>query len=223
MRDSIVQDPCQGRHSTAYILQEVTENKRLLWKEYESLRRDVDFLHEKLRRQEDDMLRQLSMCQEVKRSQDRNAKMLEGILSNQQSHSLERTRTMSDTLGLQRDLLQIRAEIVDLKENIRILERNLNVAVSIPKDEDEQVKPLAQRKKTTELASSSDTASQLSLSDISSEDTSYSLNDTAPSKGLRATTEHSSQGKKTRTILDDFSDDLDEVCGSPPELNFSDL
>nr|DBA17741.1 TPA: hypothetical protein GDO54_016069 [Pyxicephalus adspersus] len=54
--------------STTSILQEVNESKRLLWKEYESLRRDTDYLHQRLRRQEDDLLRQISEGQELRRA-----------------------------------------------------------------------------------------------------------------------------------------------------------
>ncbi|MEE6495210.1 hypothetical protein FKM82_001981 [Ascaphus truei] len=119
-RDPLEQSP--GQCCTASIIQEVNENKRLLWKEYESLRKDIDYLHQRLRtgglcypfsfrpagRQEDDMLRQLSEGQEVKRAQDRNAKVLEGLLSSHHTQTVELNRTRSDTQGVQRDLLQIR-------------------------------------------------------------------------------------------------------------------
>ncbi|XP_075472256.1 coiled-coil domain-containing protein 159 isoform X2 [Ascaphus truei] len=225
-RDPLEQSP--GQRCTASIIQEVNENKRLLWKEYESLRKDIDYLHQRLRRQEDDMLRQLSEGQEVKRAQDRNAKVLEGLLSSHHTQTVELNRTRSETQGVQRDLLQIRSMIGDINEDVRILEGKV-YAHSVGKDRTERAKPTVRKKKSIRSSSSGeDTASQISLGDISSEDTSYSLDVPAPSYGSRDQSSASrgvGSRDKTRSSLnvDDFSDDLDGLPDSPPELNFSDL
>ncbi|XP_018113813.1 uncharacterized protein LOC108714265 isoform X2 [Xenopus laevis] len=228
LRDSSARETYHGQHSTASIMQEITENKRLLWKECESLRRDIDFLQQRFRRQEDDMLRQLSEGQEVKRMQERNTKMLEGIVSNHQANTMDLNRTRSDTQDLQRCLLQIRGEIGELKDNLRILERKINDPSSVQRVRSEKSKPSIRKKKSIKMPSSSstdDTASQLSLADISSEETSYSLDLPVSAHGSSGSNEHNSRDKKTRSILieDDFSDDLDELSDTPPELNFSDL
>ncbi|KAE8609919.1 hypothetical protein XENTR_v10011947 [Xenopus tropicalis] len=227
LRDYSAREPYHGQHSSSSIIQEMTENKRILWKECESLRRDIDFLHQRFRRQEDDMLRQVSEGQEVKRMHERNAKMLEGIVSNHQTNSVELNRTRSDTQELQRCLLQIRGEIRELKDNLRILEQKINDEYSVQRARSEKSKSSVRKKKSTRmpsLSSADDTASQLSLGDISSEETSYSLDLPVSARGSSSSNKHSSR-EKTRSILieDDFSDDLDGLSDSPPELNFSDL
>ncbi|XP_072276724.1 coiled-coil domain-containing protein 159 [Pyxicephalus adspersus] len=133
--------------STTSILQEVNESKRLLWKEYESLRRDTDYLHQRLRRQEDDLLRQISEGQELRRAHFGSA-------------------------------------IGDLKEEVRVLEGKLSVG---PAKVDKIERPRFTRKpasKSPSLSSLEDAQSQLSLADISSEDTSYSLGVPTVSRGM---------------------------------------
>lgn len=206
--------------STSSILQEVNENKRLIWKEYESLRRDTDYLHQRLRRQEDDLLRQLSEGQELKRAQERNACALEGLLSSHEMQRQELSRTRSDTQNVQRDLLQIRSAIGDLKEEVRLLEGKFLVR---PAKAERGGRPRSARKsasKTSSLSSLEDVQSQLSLADISSEDTSYSLGVPTFSKGSR---DGSSRKRHSDLSDSDPSDDLGDLSDSPPELNFSDL
>ncbi|KAM4641373.1 coiled-coil domain-containing protein 159 [Discoglossus pictus] len=231
VRDPPMREPSPGQRSTASIVQEVNENKRLLWKEYENLRRDTDYLHQRLRRQEDDMLRQLSEAQEVKRAQDRNAKMLEGLLSSQQTQTMELNRTRTETQEVQRDLLQIRSAIGDLKEDMRILEGKV-YAQPVRSDRTERAKPALRKKKTVQSSSPSseeDYVSHISLADISSEDTSYSFNLPTTSHGSkeRSIPSHgrSSRDQKTRSSLqlDDFNDDLGGLSDTPSELSFSDL
>lgn len=208
--------------SASSILQEVNEHKRLLWKEYESLRRDTDYLHQRLRRQEDDILRQISDGQEMKRAQERNACALEGLLSTHQMQTQELNRTRSDTQIVQRDLLQIRSAIGDLKEEVRILEGKVSVR---PAKADRAGPPRSARKpisKSPSLSSLEDAQSQLSLADISSEDTSYSLSVPTVSRGSR----DKSSVRKTHSDLSNSNPsdgDLDDLSDSAPELNFSDL
>ncbi|CAH2310561.1 Hypothetical predicted protein [Pelobates cultripes] len=227
-RDSPTRDTSSALRSTASIIQEVNENKRILWKEYESLRRDMDYLHQRLRRQEDDLLRQLSESQDVKRAQERNAKMLEGLLSTQQTHTMDVNRTRMDTQGVQRDLLQIRSSISELKEDMQILEGKVyrHSARS-----DRGGKPVTRKKKPVKSqspSSSEDSSSQVSLADISSEDTSYSLGIPPASRGSneKSSTSHGVGSRNKTTSIpngDGLSDDLDGLSDSPPELNFSDL
>ncbi|KAM4720844.1 coiled-coil domain-containing protein 159 [Rhinophrynus dorsalis] len=227
LRDSPTRELSAGQRSTASLVQEVNENRRLLWKEYESLRRDTDFMHQRLRRLEDDLLRQLSEGQEMKRAQDRNTKMLDGLLSNQQTQTLELTRARSDTQEVQRDLLQIRSAIGDLKEDMRVLEGKV-YAHSVRKDRPERAKPVTRKKKSIKSSSPSsgeDSASHISLADISSEDTSYSLDFPAPSHGFKdkSSFSHGQRNSSSNLHEEDLSDDLQGLSDSPPELNFSDL
>ncbi|XP_063795473.1 uncharacterized protein LOC134957458 isoform X2 [Pseudophryne corroboree] len=225
VRDSPARASSPSLRSTASILQEVNENKRLIWKEYESLRRDTDYLHHRLRRQEDDLLRQLSEGQELKRAQDKNAMALERLLSSDQIHAQELDRVTSNTQGVQRDVLQIRSAISDLKEDVRIVEGKIS-GHKVKSDRSEPRRS-ARRQKVSKSPSSSsadDAGSQISLGDISSADTSYSLGVPDVSKGSREKSS-SSKERRTRSSLSDLnlSDDLDGLSDSPPELNFSDL
>ncbi|XP_068098624.1 coiled-coil domain-containing protein 159 isoform X2 [Hyperolius riggenbachi] len=211
--------------STSSVLQEVNENKRLIWKEYESLRRDMDYLHQRLRRQEDDLLRHLSDGQELKRAQERNTSALEGLKCSHQMQVQEVSRTRSDTQDMQRNLLQIRSMIADLKEEMRHLEGKRSARTS-RSDRVERTKSARKQKvsKSTSLSSSEDEHSQLSLADISSEETSYSLSVPTVSRGSRDRSSHSREWRTNSNQSDkDVSDDLDEFSDSPPELNFSDL
>ncbi|XP_075037741.1 coiled-coil domain-containing protein 159 [Mixophyes fleayi] len=218
VKDSPVRVSSPSLRSTASILQEVNENKRLIWKEYESLRRDTDYLHQRLRRQEDDLLHQISEGQELKRAQEKNAMAVERLLCSHQTHTQELDRVTLNTHGVQRDLLQIRSAISDLKEDVRIVEGKVS-AHKVKSDRSEQRRS-ARRHKISKSSSSEDTRSQISLGDISSEDTSYSLGVPDVSGGSRAT---SGRDRKTRSSLSDLSDDLEGLSDSPPELNFSDL
>ncbi|KAM9326878.1 uncharacterized protein PAF06_003120 [Gastrophryne carolinensis] len=225
IREAPPRVPSPSLRSTTSILQEVHENKRLIWKEYESLRRDTDYLHQRLRRQEDDMLRQLSEGQELKRAQERNTSALEGLLSSHQMQTQDINRARSDTQNVQKELLQIRLVIGELKEEVRILEENLSVQ-STRSDRAERPKPARKQRgsKTPSLSSSEDAQSQLSLADISSEDPSYSFSVPTVSRGSREKSSRSRERKTGRHLSDsDSSDDLGGLSDSPPELNFSDL
>uniref|UniRef100_A0A8C5Q0Y1 Uncharacterized protein n=1 Tax=Leptobrachium leishanense TaxID=445787 RepID=A0A8C5Q0Y1_9ANUR len=228
-RDVPSRDAGCALRSTASVLQEVNESKRALWSEFESLRRDMDYLHQRLRRQEEDLLRQLAESQDVKRAQDRNAKVLEGVLSGQQTHTMDITRARTETQDVQRDLLQIRSSISELKDDVRVLEDQIHRHGA---RSGRAANPASRKKKPVESPSPSsedDSSPQVSLADISSEDTSCSLGVCAASyvskdKSSSSRRELRSQEKTTSTLNgDDLSDYLDQLSDSPPELNFSDL
>ncbi|XP_053325576.1 golgin subfamily A member 6-like protein 26 [Spea bombifrons] len=227
-RDSSAGASGSGQRSIVGVIQEVNENKRLLWKEYESMRRDTDYLNQRLRQQEEDMLQQISDSQEVKRAQDRTAKMLEEILSSQQMQRAEVSRTRSDTHGIQRDLLQIRSSIGELKEDVRILEGKVYTH-SARRERTEKAKSKRSKKGTTfsSPSSSEDSASQINLADISSDDTSSSLDIPSVSRGSKGKSSSHKLGSRKKTTIflkeGDLSDDLDGLSDSPPELSFNDL
>ncbi|XP_040264129.1 uncharacterized protein LOC120979431 isoform X2 [Bufo bufo] len=222
LEDRVRDSASPSLRSAASILQEVNETKRLIWKEYESLRRDTDYMHQRLRRQEDDLLRQISGGQELKRAQEKNATELERIRSSHQAQTQELDRVRSDAQGMQRDLLQIRSAIGDLKENVRILEGE----VSAPRARSERPahRRSGRRQELSRSASSSsaeDARSWISLADISSEDSSsYSLSAAAAAEVSRASREKSSASGDGRS---QHNHDLDDLSDSAPELNFSDL
>ncbi|XP_069837345.1 coiled-coil domain-containing protein 159 isoform X2 [Dendropsophus ebraccatus] len=224
VRESSNRGSSPSLRSASSILQEVNETKKLIWKEYESLRRDTDYMHQRLRRQEDDLMRQISDGQELKRAQEKNSMALERILSSHQTQTLELDRARSDTQSVQRDLLQIRSSIRDLMENVRILEGKCS-AHRVRSDRPERRRSERRQKLSRSESSSSvdDLRSRISLADISSEDTSYSFSGTAEiSRGSREKSS-TSRDRKSRSNRDLSDNDLDDLSDSAPELNFSDL
>ncbi|XP_066454069.1 coiled-coil domain-containing protein 159 [Eleutherodactylus coqui] len=222
VRDSATRGSSPSLRSAASILQEVNETKRLIWKEYECLRRDSDYMRQRLRRQEDDVLRQISEGQELKRVQEKNATALERILSSHQAQTQEMDRTRSDTQSLQRDLQHIRSAIGELRENVRSLEGK--VCAQRARSQRPERRLSARRRELSRSSSSSsdDDRSQICLADISSEDTSYSFGAAAEvSRASREQSIASKNGSRRSALSDD--DGLDEPSDSGPELNFSDL
>ncbi|KAG9469725.1 hypothetical protein GDO78_019801 [Eleutherodactylus coqui] len=223
VRDSATRGSSPSLRSAASILQEVNETKRLIWKEYECLRRDSDYMRQRLRRQEDDVLRQISEGQELKRVQEKNATALERILSSHQAQTQEMDRTRSDTQSLQRELQHIRSAIGELRENMRSLEGKVCAQRARRQRPERRLSARRRELSRSSSSSSDDDRSQICLADISSEDTSYSFG--AAAEVSRASREQSiaSKNGSRRSALSDDDGDLDESSDSGPELNFSDL
>ncbi|XP_056389074.1 myosin-2 heavy chain, non muscle-like isoform X2 [Hyla sarda] len=223
VRDSTTRVSSPSLRSAASVLQEVNETKKLIWKEYESLRRDTDYMHQRLRRQEDDVMRQISDGQELRRAQEKNAAALERILSGHQTQTQELERARADTQGVQRDLLLIRSSIRDLMENVRILEGKVHTNRA-PSNRPERRRSGRRRELSrSESSSEDDLRSRISLADISSEETSYSFSAAAEiSRGSREKSSTSRDGK-SRSDRDLDDQDLSDLTDSAPELNFSDL
>lgn len=148
-------------------------------------------------------------------------------MSSHQTQTQELDRARTDSQGVQRDLLQIRSAIQDLKENVRILDGKVP-AHKTRSDRPDRRRSERRQELSRSPSSSSveDVRSRISLADISSEDTSYSFSaDLEVSRGFKEKSSTSKEEKSRSNLSDhDLSDhDLDDLSDSAPELNFSDL
>ncbi|XP_069498477.1 rho GTPase-activating protein gacN-like isoform X4 [Ambystoma mexicanum] len=78
LREQVLEIPdrgmTRGQSSVTTLIEEVNQSKRTVWKECESVRREIDQMKQKIRRQEEDLLHQISDSQESRRGHDRNSK-----------------------------------------------------------------------------------------------------------------------------------------------------
>ncbi|KAM4022835.1 coiled-coil domain-containing protein 159 isoform 2-T3 [Anomaloglossus baeobatrachus] len=224
VRDSTTYGSSPSLRSAISISQEMNETKRLIWKEYQSLRRDADYMHQKLRRHEDDLQQQISEGQELKQAKEKQGTVLERILRSHEVHTQELARARADAQGAQRDVLQLRSVIGDLLDDVKILEGKVSVhRARGDRTDHRRCRQRPELSRSLSSSSAEDEHSQISLADISSEDTSYSLG-AAPTVS-RDSREKSSTSRDGKSRSDrDLSDhDLDDLSDSAPELNFSDL
>ncbi|XP_073499699.1 coiled-coil domain-containing protein 159 [Phyllobates terribilis] len=208
--------------SAISISQEMSETKKLICKELESLLRDTDYMHQRLRRQEDDLRQHITDGQELMRTQERHGAVLERIQSCHQVQTQELERVRSDTQGAHREIQRISLAIGDLQEDVSVLERK--ASLNRTRSERPDHRRCRQRQELSRSVSSSsadDDYSQISLADISSEDTSLSLGAAAAAVS-RESREKSTTSRDGRS-RSDSDHDLDELSDSAPELNFSDL
>ncbi|XP_073400541.1 coiled-coil domain-containing protein 159 [Dendrobates tinctorius] len=224
VRDSTTCGSSSSLRSATSISQEMSETKRLICEEFESLRRDTDHMRQRLRRQEDDLRQHITGGQELLRTQEKHGAVLERIQSSHQVQTQELERARSDTQRVQREIMQLSLTIGDLLDDMRTLEKKVHRASSAQPDHRRcRQRPALSR--SVSSSSADDDYSQISLADISSEDTSSSLG--AAATFSRASREKSSTSgeRRSRSNRDhDLNDhELDELSDSAPELNFSDL
>ncbi|XP_077133199.1 coiled-coil domain-containing protein 159 isoform X2 [Ranitomeya variabilis] len=222
VRDSTTCASSPSLRSAVSISQEMNETKRLMCKEFESLRRDSDYTRQRLRRQEDDLRQHITDGQELLRTQEKHGAALERIQSSHQVQTQELERARSDTQRAQREIVQLRSAMGDLLDDVRILEGKVHRASSAQPDH-RYCRQSRELSRFVSTSSADDDFSEISLADISSEDTSYSLG--AAATVSRESREKSSTSKEGRIQSNhDLSDqDLGELSDSAPELNFSDL
>ncbi|XP_069594115.1 coiled-coil domain-containing protein 159 isoform X3 [Ranitomeya imitator] len=224
VRDSTTCGSSPSLRSAVSISQEMNETKRLMCKEFESLRRDSDYTRQRLRRQEDDLRQHITDGQELLRTQEKHSAALERIQSSHQVQTQELERARSDTQRAQREIVQLRSAMGDLLDDVRILEGKVHRASSAQPDH-RRCRQSRELSRSVSSSSADDDYSQISLADISSEDTSYSLGAAAAATVSRESREKSGTSREGRSRSEhDLSDhDLGELSDSAPELNFSDL
>ncbi|XP_029474794.1 centlein-like [Rhinatrema bivittatum] len=218
----------QEQPPSSHLKQDLAESKRILWQECEGLRREISHIKQDLRRQEEDLLRQISDSHEMKRLQDRNHKMLQEVMSSYQSHAVDLKRTKLESEEREQELQALRTELINIKEEMKHFYRDDKVFPYAPPGRARRSR--ARRKDSDEGRSASETsASQLNFTDISSDDVSSALDVTdraALHRRSPATMEP--QGKSRAKMgsdldVDDLSSDLDGLSESLPELNLSDF
>ncbi|KAK6484529.1 stress response protein NST1 isoform X1 [Huso huso] len=105
--------------------QEIQDSKKLLREECETLRREVEHIKLQLRRQEKELLNKISETREMKRSQERNSKTLEGLTDGYRSHSVDLNKVLSNHHYTEQEFKHIRSSVMDLKEEVRSLKRSV--------------------------------------------------------------------------------------------------
>ncbi|XP_041132965.1 stress response protein NST1-like isoform X2 [Polyodon spathula] len=232
--------------------QEIQDSKKLLREECKTLRREVDHIKLQLRRQEEELLNKASETREMKQSQERNSKTLEGLTDGYRSHSVDLSKVLSNHHYTEQEFKHISSSVMDLKEEVRSLKLSvgrldqsstLTARTGLRSSHVQGSHRTRQAGEPHPEPLDQDSDLELSLSpcpslgDISSDDLS-SLPDlhsrkrrTAESKyapGLSSELEGSDISETGSDLGDDgdvasFSADLNELSDSPCELNLSDL
>ncbi|XP_047443042.1 coiled-coil domain-containing protein 102A [Mugil cephalus] len=89
--------------------------------ELEHLRRELDQMKTRLRRQEEDMFLQQAEARETKRQYERSCKLLEELTGSYRTHSTDLTKALSQYSHTQQEVHQIRTTVSELKDEVRSL------------------------------------------------------------------------------------------------------
>ncbi|KAM8745708.1 dynactin subunit 1 [Acanthopagrus latus] len=96
-------------------------SSKLRREELEHLRREVDQLKTRLRRQEEDSFLQQAEARETRRQYERSCKTLEELTDSYRTHSTDLAKTISQYSHTQEEVRQIRTIVTELKEEVRRL------------------------------------------------------------------------------------------------------
>uniref|UniRef100_A0A8C8SP10 Uncharacterized protein n=1 Tax=Pelusios castaneus TaxID=367368 RepID=A0A8C8SP10_9SAUR len=213
-------------YPSSSVIQEMHESKKVLWQEYECVRREVEQLKHKLNRQEADLFNQMSETDEIKRAQSRYCKMLEDLMNSHKAQSDDLDKTRLETRSTHQELSHIKFTVTDLKDHMKSLhleEKPFNKPVG---EESAHGKSELREEETFSSSLCDDSASELSLTDVSSDELSSTteLKEPEGSKDISTPSlelEESTPREMAGSMSDeDLSSDLSD---SLPELNLSDL
>ncbi|XP_069088936.1 coiled-coil domain-containing protein 159-like isoform X1 [Pleurodeles waltl] len=238
LREQVLEIPDRGQSSVLNLIEEINESKRTIWKESESVRREIDQLKQKIRRQEEDLLQHMSASHETRRGHDQNSKMLEDLLENYKRNSMDLNRAKSESQQTQLELQHIKITISNIKDEIEKLHAKGNLRLPpTRKERSRRVKTAPSKKSTVSSSGEDDSDPELSFGDISSEEVSSPLDiGTGGRKHSFQLTSRTSSDLETGTRRDldsdlddydldgrDLSNDLERLSHGAPELSFSDL
>ncbi|XP_060686481.1 rho-associated protein kinase 2-like [Hemiscyllium ocellatum] len=223
----------QGKITISSLMQEVQQSKKDLCEEHDSLRREIDHLKHKIRRQEDELLNHISDTRELKQSQEKSSKILRELMSKYQLQLLDSNKSVHEREYAEQELTHIRSTVAGLKEQLR----NINLAdnqTSTPSKPDARKQYQKNHQSMTQSLnedSDSNLSCTLSLVDISSDDDISSLQDLdldpPHKKGAKYRSalcmEECENEPRTSYSDEDFSVDLGGLSDNPPELTLSDL
>ncbi|XP_074987986.1 uncharacterized protein LOC125641531 isoform X3 [Caretta caretta] len=216
-------------YPSSSVMQEVHESKKLLWREYECVRREVDQLKHKLNRQEEDLVTQMSETDEMKRTQSRYCKMLEDLMNSHKAQSDDLDKARFETRSTQQELGHIKSTVTDLKDqmkNLPLEEKSYTKPVGKESAHGMESNDLLREEEIFSSSLSDDSASELSLTDVSSDELSSATEIKEPEGSKELSTpslelEDSTPKEEDGSMSDeDLSSDLFD---SLPELNLSDL
>ncbi|KAH0618677.1 hypothetical protein JD844_018086 [Phrynosoma platyrhinos] len=197
--------------STTGIMQDMLESKKVLWQEYECIRREVEQLKHKLDRQEEDLFNQ----------------MLEDMMTTHKAQTRDLDKARSETQSTQQELSHVKCTVTELKEQVKSLHLEDKVYTMPIKEKSIRLKKSKHPLHLDALFSlSDDSVSEFSLTDVSSDELFSEpeipqLDDdkiSIPSLEL----EENTSGGATGGMLDG-AELSSELSTSLPELNLSDL
>lgn len=96
-------------------------SSKLRREELEHLRREVDLLKTRLRRQEEEVFLQQADARETRRQYDHTCKTLEELTDSYRTHSTDLAKTVSQYSHTQEEVHQIRTVVSELKQEVRRL------------------------------------------------------------------------------------------------------
>ncbi|KAM3840537.1 uncharacterized protein M6D78_006869 isoform 2-T2 [Vipera latastei] len=103
------------------VMQDMLESKKILWQEYECIKREIEQLKHKLDCQEDELYNQVSATHEIKRIQNRYCKMLEELINTHKTQVQDFDKTRNETQNTQQELSVVKSTVTDLKEQVKCL------------------------------------------------------------------------------------------------------
>ncbi|XP_077190060.1 uncharacterized protein LOC143835771 isoform X2 [Paroedura picta] len=211
------------------IVQEMLESKKILWREYESIRREMEQLKQKLDRQEEDLFSQVSATHEIRRTQSQCHKMLEDLMNSHKIQIQDLDRAKSETQGTQQELSNVKTTVINLREQVKSLHAEDKLCAMPLREESIHLKKKNGLLHDDILSSflCDDSASELSLTDVSSDELFSEpeiagLDDDKDISKLSLEMEKSTPGGKASSMLEGAGGNS-VLSTSLPELSLSDL
>ncbi|XP_053103265.1 uncharacterized protein LOC128323702 isoform X3 [Hemicordylus capensis] len=220
-------------YSSPGIMQDILEGKKALWREYEGIRREMEQLKHKLDQQEEDLCNQVSATHEIKKTQSQYCRMLEDLMNSHKTQTRDLDKAKSETQSTQQELSHVKSTVTDLREKMKSLHLEDKLCFMPLREECIHLRVFLLEKTKDFLHGdvlpsllSDDSASELSLTDVSSDELSSEpeiaeLADdkiSLPSSEL----EESTPGGTASDMLEG-TELNSELSTSLPELNLSDL
>lgn len=204
-------------HITRATSLEESFSSKLQREQLEHLRKEVEQLKTRLRRQEEDVFRQQTEARESRRQYEHSCKTLEELSDCYRVHSTDLSKTVSQYSHTQQEVHQIRATVSELKDEVRNLilrdhEPTPLLTVHTTGSPELPIPNAQNRSKvrvnqSQEDSDSEDFSPTPSLAEISSDDLSWlEDNDPAPQPKTRVRLSI----KSRRSDLDGLDSDLDK-------------
>ncbi|XP_054837978.1 uncharacterized protein LOC129331442 [Eublepharis macularius] len=213
-------------YSSPGVVQEMLESKKVLWREYESIRREMEQLKQKLDQQEEDLFNQVSATHEIRRTQNRYCKMLEDLMNSHKTQTQDLDKARIETQSTQQELSNIKSSITNLREQVKSLHIEDKLCA---REESIHLKKKNDFLHNDVLSSflCDDSASELSLTDVSSDElfSEPELAELAEDKEISIPSlemEKSAPGGNASNMLEG-AELNSELSTSLPELSLSDL
>ncbi|XP_061593818.1 trichohyalin isoform X1 [Cololabis saira] len=200
-------------------------SSKLRREELEHLRRELDQLKTRLRRQEEDIFVQQAEGRETRRQYERSCKTLEQLTDSYRVHSTDLIKTVSDFSHTQQEVRQIRSTVSELKDEVRSLIIRGREQTPLLSAHTSGPSPVAaphrqsRRVRVQDPESDSEDFSPTpSLAEISSDDLSW-VDDNGPELRVSGPGEFAVPGSD----VEDDDNDGDDLLDDDSDLSFNDL